>query len=147
MNTLFKMLAMLDELTHSDDNSIIKQHVAKAQATHLQPLQNRQRTCACISWVSSTVTAVSIGCCPIASVEAAPQVKSGESCHACVSISLETLPESVTQTASTWPAQTVSLRLNPLHQTLAHSKALLSLVNTCLWSWVSCPVFMLLWEL
>lgn len=93
-----------------------------------QALQNRQWTCACKDWVS-TVTAVSVGCCPNASAEVAPQVKCGRSCHACVCISLETLQESVTQTASTWPAQTVAPGLNPLHQTLVHSVALLLLVK------------------
>ncbi len=29
-----KMLSMLDELTHSDDNSIIKQHIANRQHSH-----------------------------------------------------------------------------------------------------------------
>lgn len=45
---------------------------------------------------SAAVIAVSVGCCPSASAEVDPQVKSGESCHGYVSISLETLQESVT---------------------------------------------------
>ncbi len=86
-----KTLAMFDELTHSDDNSIVKQQCKQATRP-AQPIRT-EREHVLVRAESAQWLQRSVGCCPGASAVVAPQVGTGESCHVFVCISLETLPQ------------------------------------------------------
>lgn len=139
-----KILAVLDELIKSDDKSAIKQHTAKAPATQAQPPHSRQQwTCACTAWAESA------------------QLLQWE-LAAVLPLQLRLLLRyKVTKAATTvppsrWkhsgrvrhkqPQPDRHRRFAPRpHQTLAHHKVQLPVVNSGMWSNVSCPVSMLSW--